>query len=63
MLLLLQWVRQHTAAFEERRFPSSFEEVEVGRVLRQGPAPAAGAQAWLLTPLTPTGPVVPVPEV
>uniref|UniRef100_A0A8D0U1R0 Plectin n=1 Tax=Sus scrofa TaxID=9823 RepID=A0A8D0U1R0_PIG len=29
VLLLLQWVRQHTAAFEERRFPSSFEEVEV----------------------------------
>lgn len=30
VLLLLQWVRHHTAAFEERKFPSSFEEIEVG---------------------------------
>lgn len=30
MLLLLQWIRHHTAAFEERKFPSSFEEIEVG---------------------------------
>uniref|UniRef100_A0ABI7VSV9 Plectin n=1 Tax=Felis catus TaxID=9685 RepID=A0ABI7VSV9_FELCA len=29
VLLLLQWVRHHTAAFEERRFPSSFEEIEI----------------------------------
>ncbi|KAB1258001.1 Plectin [Camelus dromedarius] len=29
VVLLLQWVRQHTAAFEERRFPSSFEEIEI----------------------------------
>ncbi|XP_055401544.1 plectin isoform X15 [Bubalus kerabau] len=29
VLLLLQWVRAHTAAFEERRFPSSFEEIEI----------------------------------
>ncbi|ELW63397.1 Plectin [Tupaia chinensis] len=28
-LLLLQWIRHHTAAFEERRFPSSFEEIEI----------------------------------
>lgn len=30
VLLLLQWIRHHTAAFEERKFPSSFEEIEVG---------------------------------
>ncbi|XP_017900895.1 PREDICTED: desmoplakin, partial [Capra hircus] len=29
VLLLLQWIRAHTAAFEERRFPSSFEEIEI----------------------------------
>uniref|UniRef100_A0A2K6TCY0 Plectin n=1 Tax=Saimiri boliviensis boliviensis TaxID=39432 RepID=A0A2K6TCY0_SAIBB len=29
VLLLLQWMRRHTAAFEERRFPSSFEEIEI----------------------------------
>lgn len=29
-LLLLQWVRHHTAAFEERKVPTSFEEIEVG---------------------------------
>ncbi|KAM7075380.1 plectin isoform 17-T17 [Molossus nigricans] len=29
VLLLLQWVRHHTAAFEERKFPSSFEEIEI----------------------------------
>ncbi|XP_065375915.1 plectin isoform X38 [Macaca fascicularis] len=29
VLLLLQWIRHHTAAFEERRFPSSFEEIEI----------------------------------
>ncbi|XP_047277844.1 plectin isoform X30 [Homo sapiens] len=29
VLLLLQWMRHHTAAFEERRFPSSFEEIEI----------------------------------
>ncbi|EGV92728.1 plectin isoform X1 [Cricetulus griseus] len=29
VLLLLQWIRHHTAAFEERKFPSSFEEIEI----------------------------------
>ncbi|XP_058132135.1 plectin isoform X18 [Dasypus novemcinctus] len=29
LLLLLQWIRHHTAAFEERKFPSSFEEIEI----------------------------------
>nr|XP_021531676.1 plectin isoform X2 [Aotus nancymaae] len=29
VLLLLQWMRRHTAAFEERSFPSSFEEIEI----------------------------------
>lgn len=34
VLLLLQWIRHHTASFEERRFPSSFEEIEVGLCTR-----------------------------
>nr|KAF6270855.1 plectin [Myotis myotis] len=29
VMLLLQWVRHHTAVFEERKFPSSFEEIEI----------------------------------
>ncbi|XP_075861055.1 plectin isoform X27 [Microcebus murinus] len=29
VLLLLQWIRHHTAAFEEHKFPSSFEEIEI----------------------------------
>ncbi|KAM4822789.1 plectin isoform X12 [Urocitellus parryii] len=29
VVLLLQWIRHHTAAFEERKFPSSFEEIEI----------------------------------
>ncbi|KAG8515369.1 Plectin, partial [Galemys pyrenaicus] len=29
VLLLLQWIRHHTAAFEERKCPSSFEEIEI----------------------------------
>ncbi|XP_034868019.1 plectin isoform X14 [Mirounga leonina] len=29
VVLLLQWIRHHTAAFEERRFPASFEEIEI----------------------------------
>ncbi|EHB16908.1 Plectin-1 [Heterocephalus glaber] len=29
VLLLLQWIRHHTTAFEERKFPSSFEEIEI----------------------------------
>lgn len=36
VLLLLQWTRHHTAIFEERRFPSSFEEIEVGWAARGG---------------------------
>lgn len=63
VLLLLQWVRHHTASFEERRFPSSFEEIEVGLHLGSGPALTVGAQAWLLMPLIPVDPVVPVLEV
>lgn len=45
VLLLLQWIRHHTASFEERRFPSSFEEIEVGLHLGPNPMPTAGAQA------------------
>ncbi|MEE6526123.1 hypothetical protein FKM82_026557, partial [Ascaphus truei] len=26
---LLQWIRHHTVIFEERRFPGSYEEIEV----------------------------------
>lgn len=40
MLLLLQWIRHHTAAFEERKFPSSFEEIEVGWTCSLGLVPA-----------------------
>ncbi|XP_053415528.1 plectin isoform X25 [Nycticebus coucang] len=29
VMLLLQWIRHHIAAFEERKFPSSFEEIEI----------------------------------
>ncbi|KAM8937395.1 plectin isoform 7-T7 [Lycaon pictus] len=29
VVLLLQWMRHHTATFEEHRFPSSFEEIEI----------------------------------
>lgn len=47
VLLLLQWVRHHTAAFEERRFPSSFEEIEVGLASRPRAWPrAAQAGSW-----------------
>ena len=28
--LLLQWIRHHVIIFEERRFPGSYEEIEVG---------------------------------
>lgn len=27
--LLLQWIRHHTVVFEERKFPASYEEIEV----------------------------------
>lgn len=27
--LLLQWIRHHSMIFEERKFPSSYEEIEV----------------------------------
>ncbi|MXQ93644.1 hypothetical protein E5288_WYG022290 [Bos mutus] len=50
VLLLLQWIRAHTAAFEERRFPSSFEEIEVGFPALRGPVSTVGTQVWLLTP-------------
>lgn len=42
VLLLLQWVRHHTASFEERRFPSSFEEIEVGLCLGPGARACCG---------------------
>ncbi|XP_060053739.1 plectin isoform X16 [Erinaceus europaeus] len=29
VVLLLQWIRHHTAAFEERKCPSSYEEIEI----------------------------------
>lgn len=51
--LLLQWVRQHILLFEERRFPASYEEVEVRRPPRcrrdlsraAGPVAAGWARA------------------
>lgn len=39
VMLLLQWVRHHTAVFEERKFPSSFEEIEVGVLVLAGGGP------------------------
>jgi len=27
--LLLQWIRHHILVFEERKFPTSYEEIEV----------------------------------
>lgn len=32
--LLLQWIRHHILVFEERKFPTSYEEIEAS-----GPAP------------------------
>lgn len=29
--LLLQWIRHHVMIFEERKFPASYEEIEVRR--------------------------------
>lgn len=29
--LLLQWIRHHVVIFEERKFPTSYEEIEVRR--------------------------------
>ncbi|XP_009470007.1 PREDICTED: LOW QUALITY PROTEIN: plectin [Nipponia nippon] len=37
--LLLQWIRQHTVLFEERRFPASYEEIEDLRCAGTGPVP------------------------
>lgn len=65
VLLLLQWVRHHTAAFEERRFPASFEEIEVGLASRPPPRPRAaprGPGRQLNTRFSADF-VVPVPEV
>jgi hypothetical protein len=45
LLLLLQWIRHHTAAFEERKFPSSFEEIEVGQSAEVGLPAQAGSWA------------------
>ena len=53
VLLLLQWIRAHTATFEERRFPSSFEEIEVGFPAPRGPVSTVGTQVWLLKPPRP----------
>lgn len=37
---LLQWIQHHTVAFEERKFPASYEEIEV-RVPSPRPPPTA----------------------
>lgn len=62
VVLLLQWMRHHTAAFEEHRFPSSFEEIEVGLVPRPGPLPPAGPRRAADT-VSYTDFVVPVLEI
>lgn len=62
VMLLLQWVRHHTAVFEERKFPSSFEEIEVGVWVLgggRGPGYLRGASAWVLTALPTPPPPVP----
>lgn len=45
--LLLQWIHHHTVVFEERRFPASYEEIEV-RELGQGGlrAPLTTGSRW-----------------
>ena len=63
VLLLLQWVRHHTAAFEERKFPSSFEEIEVGLSSWAGPCTCHGGPGLAADIAVPTDPVVPVLEV
>lgn len=40
--LLLQWIRHHVIVFEERRFPTSYEEIEVSP---QPPPPGASIEA------------------
>ena len=30
MTVLLQWIRHHILVFQERKFPASYEEIEVG---------------------------------
>jgi len=62
VVLLLQWIRHHTAAFEERRFPASFEEIEVGPASRPSSCapcgPGVATHIWFSADF-----VVPVPEV
>lgn len=29
--MLLQWIRHHILVFEERKFPTSYEEIEVNK--------------------------------
>lgn len=31
--MLLQWIRHHIIVFEERKFPSSYEEIEVSPMI------------------------------
>ncbi|XP_015472143.1 plectin-like [Parus major] len=42
---LLQWSRQHSALFEERRLPASYEEIEV-RPPAPGLSPRSHPRAW-----------------
>lgn len=46
--LLLQWIQHHTVTFEERKFPASYEEIEVrvhqGQLLPGPPPSLAGVQ-------------------
>ena len=39
--VLLQWIQHHINIFEERKFPGSYEEIEVSSDQRFGDAPDA----------------------
>lgn len=64
VMLLLQWVRHHTAVFEERKFPSSFEEIEVGVLPGgRGHGGCCGSPGLAADSSAPADLMVPVPQV
>lgn len=44
--MLLQWIRHYTVIFEEKRFPASYEEIEVCGVTER--CRPAEISAWFL---------------
>lgn len=44
--LLLQWIQHHTVIFEERKFPASYEEIEVRALSGWEAAFFSRGQAW-----------------